>query len=205
MVIRRDIEQGTPEWFGVKLGIPSTSNFSRMIANGKGQNTMGLTAKTYAKELVIEKMTGVLTQLPKLYHIERGKELEPFAREWYEDNYFENVEEIGGIENQDCYCSTDGLIGEKKVLEIKCPLANTHFDYLIDPKLLIKTYHWQVQGELWLSERDTCILVSYHPDFQKQVVVEVKRDEKAILQLVKRAKDFKKEIIKLETKIKKIA
>ena len=204
MIIHRGIEQGSDKWFAVKLGKPSTSNFSRVLTNGRGKDSMGATAFTYAKDLAIERLTGIITDVPTNFHMERGIELEPMARKYYEDNYFENVELIGGIENHGYYCSTDGLMGKIKVLEIKCPKASTHFDYLLDNNLLIKKYAPQVQGELWLSEREICVLISFHPAFEKQVVIEVTRDEVLIKRLKDRLIIFDKIVKKYESQINKL-
>jgi len=194
MIVHENIVQGSAEWFALKIGKLSTSNFGRAMSNGRGTDSMGATATTYAKDLAIERLTGVITEFPETYHMERGTKLEPEARKYYEETYFDVVTEIGGIENHGFFCSTDGLIGDDKVLEIKCPKASNHFDYLLDNSKFINKYKPQIQGELWLSERKICIFVSYHPDFNQQVVLEIPRDEDYIQKLVRRTKLMEKTI-----------
>ncbi len=194
MIIHYDLVQHSDEWFAERLGVPSTSKFKDMMTNGRGSDSMGATAHTYAKELAIERVTGKVTERYVSADMERGTELEPVALAWYEESTLTPIRLIGGISNHGCFSSTDGLT-ESGVIEIKCPKHTTHFDYILDPDSLRKTYHAQVQGELWISERAEAILISYHPDFDDaQVVLRVERDEKYIKELQIRAAAFEETI-----------
>ena len=152
MKIHYDLVQHSDEWFAERLGVPSTSKFKDMMTNGKGSDTMGATAHSYAKELAIERVTNKPTDRFVSFDMERGTELEPQALAWFEQITLTPVKLIGGISNYGCFSSTDGLT-EDGVIEIKCPRNTTHFGYIMDPDSLRKTYHAQVQGELWVSER----------------------------------------------------
>jgi exodeoxyribonuclease (lambda-induced) len=84
--------------------------------------------------------------------------------------------------------SPDGLVGEDGLIEIKCPLAITHFQYIIDNKAPID-YWQQLQGGLWVSGRKYIDFVSYHPNFKtKQLFVKrVEREEDYIAKLAELA------------------
>lgn len=193
MIIYTDIEQGSKEWFQVKAGKPSTSSFSKVMANGKAKGSMGVTAHKYAKRLAAERILGInLSQDDFVSNaMERGTEIEPLARKYFTETTFQKVQEIGGIENYGCFCSTDGLTKDA-VIEIKSPLYPNHIEYLFDPsKLYDKDYKWQIQGEIWLSEKDHAIVISYHPAFgDKQLTYKVERDDVVIDKLKERLVQF---------------
>ena len=208
MIIHRNIEQGSPEWFAVKLGKPSTSNFHRMMSNKVGTTYMGDTAKTYALELALERITGEITKIPMTEWMKRGIKLEPEARQHYMDNTFRNVEEIGGIENFGCYCSTDGLVVDKlndRLVEIKCHKGTIHYKHLMKPTTFLNHHKWQLQGELWISERRVVDLYGYHPKFTENTMaieMEVERNEEMIGALQIRKKKFLTLVDKIEKSIK---
>ena len=109
--------------------------------------------------------------------MQRGTELEPEARAWYE--FEKNVEVIkaGFFEYNDWIgASPDGLVGEDGLLEIKCPKYSTMMDYLIK-KELPKTYYYQVHGQLLVTDRQWCDFLAYHPSLPK-FVLRVERDKK---------------------------
>jgi len=84
-------------------------------------------------------------------------------------------------DNVEAGASPDGLIGEDGLLEIKCPLAHTHVGYLREGVLPPK-YIPQVQGQLWVTGRQWCDFVSYHPEL-KIMIVRVERDDSYIFTL----------------------
>jgi len=74
-------------------------------------------------------------------------------------------------------CSPDGLT-PKSGIEIKCPNRGIHTGYLLANKIPTK-YKPQVQGCMWLCERDTWDFVSFHPEIDS-LVISVERDEEYI-------------------------
>jgi hypothetical protein len=75
-------------------------------------------------------------------------------------------------------CSPDGLVGKPGLLEIKCPLSSTHIETIISGKMPTKHVP-QVQGLLWITERQWCDFVSYDPRVLSQPMfrVRVERDK----------------------------
>lgn len=207
MKIYTDIVQGTEEWFNIKIGLPSTSNFSKMMSNGRGSDSMGVTALGYAKQIAAERELGISFsgQGFRTDSMDRGNLFEPEAREYFNKVMFQDVVEIGGVENFGCFCSTDGL-PDDGVLEIKCPEYPNHLKYLFDHSQLIdKDYKWQIQGELWIAERSTAFVMSYHPDFQdKQVITTIERNDEMIDQLINRREQFETVIQEYQFKIKNL-
>jgi hypothetical protein len=176
--------QGSDEWLKARLGVATASNFDKIITStGKESATL----EKYALQLATEKMLVEPEPSYKSDAMSRGNELEPVAREAYQQATFEQVQEVG-LMLSDCGnygYSSDGLIGDDGLIEIKCPLATTHFKYLLDNKC--PTDYWQqVQGGLWVSDRKWIDFVSFNPNFKEDrqlFVVRVKRNEEFIEKL----------------------
>jgi putative phage-type endonuclease len=185
--IIKNIEQGSEEWFQLRLGVATASNFDKIITAGGKQSA---TLEKYALQLATDLM---LTEPDPTYKnnlMARGNEVEPLARQAYQEETFSIVEEITMFKS-DCGnfgYSPDGLVGEDGLIEIKCPLGTTHFQYIIDNKA--PTDYWQqLQGGLWVSGRKWIDFVSYHNKFKtKQIFVKrVERDENYIAKLAELA------------------
>jgi len=174
-MIYHDIQQNTDEWYQLRLGKFTASMFKDVMAK---ETTAAYTNIIY--QVVYERLSGEITNGYTNEWMERGKELEPEARLWYELN-FEEVSNGGFFCDDWVGASPDGLIGTEGLIEIKCPKPSTHIQYLIDNELP-GIYQWQVQGQLYVTDRSWCDFVSYHPKL-KPLVVRVNRDETIIAEL----------------------
>ena len=172
-----ECEQGTPEWLQARLGIPSASSYAKLVTT-TGKASAQATA--YINQLVAERITGEPTFFQVTDPMQRGMDLEPQARTAYEMETGNLVHQVGFLmhDTLQAGASPDGLVGENGGLEIKCPSAHTHVEYLRDGDLPIK-YFQQVQGCLWISERDWWDFMSYHPKMEP-LIVRVFRDEEFI-------------------------
>lgn len=163
MPIIHDVEQGSAEWFRLRLGIPTASCFDQIITPAKGE--LSASWRKYAYRLVAERLLNMPTEtLNGIEHIERGKELEPSAVRQYE--FVEGVDTaaVGFITTNDgrIGASPDRIIvGRPVALEIKCPAAHTHLGYLLDGRG--NEYKPQLQGQLWVGEFEYGDFYSYHP------------------------------------------
>ena len=176
MQIIKNIEQGTDEWLKLRLGVATASNFDKIITTA-GKESESL--KKYALQLATELMLEIPEPTFKNDIMARGNELEALAREAYQEETFNVVEQITMFKS-DCSnfgYSPDGLVGNDGLVEIKCPLATTHFKYLIDNK--IPSEYWQqVQGGLWVSQRKWIDFISFNSYFKekKLFIIRVERD-----------------------------
>jgi hypothetical protein len=60
---------------------------------------------------------------------------------------------------------------------LKCPKPETHVRYLLFPDRGVeREYSVQVQGQLYVTGRKWCDVVSYHPELPR-VIVRVNRDD----------------------------
>jgi putative phage-type endonuclease len=168
-------EQRSPEWFAARLGVPSASQFGKVVTPTGKRSTQ---VDGYLNKLVAEVLTGKSDQQEANEAMIRGTELEPEARAYYELIGGPVVETGFCIHDDGFGCSPDGLVGDTGLLEIKCPLAHTQVEYLRE-NALPGLYAPQVQGQLLVTGREWCDFLSYHPDM-RPLLIRVERDEKFI-------------------------
>lgn len=175
-----EMEQGTQEWLEARLGCPSGSGFSKLIT---ASGTPSSSAESYINDLIAELITGESTPFHVTEWMQRGTELEPFARMNYELETDREVTEVGFCMHDILRCgvSPDGLIGDDGGIEIKCPKPSTHVKYL-RKGTLPSEYKAQVMGCLWITGREWWDFMSYHPQMPN-LLIRVYRDEEYINQL----------------------
>lgn len=176
MAIYHDVDQYSDAWNKLRLGLPSSSQFKKIITEKKGELSKSRT--DYMYHLLAEKALGRPIDTFTTPAMERGSELEPEAVGYYE--FMEGVEakRIGFVtdDNRRYGCSPDRLIGEDGLLEIKCPSPNTHMRYLLEGSHEAD-YRQQVQGQLLVTGRKWVDLISYHPEFPENLKLAIVRIE----------------------------
>ena len=172
-----DCEQGTPEWFEARLGVPTASCFGKILtATGKPSKQ----AAGYMEELLAEWLAGGPLESFSSMWTERGKETEAEARDYYEFTSGDDVEQVGFVLRDDglAGASPDGLIGDEGGLEIKCCSPHVHVAHLLRDGIPTE-YIPQVQGGMWVCNRQWWSFVAYHPTLPS-VIVRVERDDEYI-------------------------
>ena len=195
-----DVPQLSDEWFSARVGVPSASNFDKIITMSGKPSTQ---RQKYLYQLAGEKVTGCKEESYQNAAMLRGIELEPEARNWYEWHTGNDVTEVGLCyldDNKNVSCSPDGLIGEAGGLEIKCPSLSVHAEYLYSGKIPA-TYYQQVQGSLYVTSRKWWDFLSYYPGKINSLLVTVERDEKFITKLADELEKFNLELDKIYRKI----
>lgn len=192
-------EQGTEDWFRARLGIPTASEFSTVMAKGKG-SADSKTRKTYMLKLIGERMTGEPTESYTNVHMERGKVMEEVARNFYAFQTDNEPELVGFIRNGEKGCSPDSLIGPNGLLEIKTKLPHLQLAVLLAGELPSE-HKAQVQGQIWIAEREWCDFVSYWPGLPL-FVTRVHRDDGYIKELSAEVDKFLSEMNDLQEQIK---
>lgn len=195
-----DVEQGTDSWFQVRSGIPTASEFDKLLTmTGKPSTQI----EGYINLKVAEALAGqnVETWQGNQW-TERGHELEPDAASLYGLINDCVPQEVGFVTDDDktCGCSPDRLIGDDGLLEIKCPAPQNHVGYLLKNECP-STYYLQVQGQLMITGRQWCDFMSYHP-LLDPMIVRVDRDEDIMAALRERIKYFNEEVKKRVNAIK---
>lgn len=182
-----DCPQGSPEWFAARLGIPTASEFGAVKAKGEGK-----TRRTYMMKLIGEVLTGESMEKFSNGHMERGKEMEPDARNLYAFRMDVEPLQVGFLRNGRKGASPDSLIDTNGMVEIKTKLPHLQAEVLLADKL--PTEHIaQCQGNLWVAEREWIDFVSYWPRMPL-FVKRVYRDDAYIATLAKEVELFLKEM-----------
>jgi len=182
-MIIHDVTQGTPDWLRLRLGIPTASQFHRIVTAAKGE--LSKQARKYAHELVTEALLDRPLEAPPVstFAMLRGKELEPQAVQQYEFTTDAATRVAGFVTTNDgrLGCSPDRLItGARGGLEVKCQLDANHVGTLIDGPG--EDYKQQVQGSLAICEAEFWDLYAYHPELPP-VLIRTHRDEPYIAKL----------------------
>ena len=178
-----DCEQGSDEWFRCRLGIPTASEFKSVLAKGEGK-----TRRSYMMKLLGERFTGEPAEGFTNIHMQRGREMEAEARRFYVSMTDAAVGRIGFLRNGSTGCSPDSLVGCDGMLEIKTRLPHLQLELLLDDKVPSE-YVAQIQGQLWVAEREWCDLIVYWPKL-RPFIKRVKRDEPYISALAAEVRQF---------------
>jgi len=166
MKIYTDIIQGTPEWKELRKWKMTASNAQPIGNNWKGLDT-------YIIEVMAEKNSTWEKEWYSNSDMERWVELEPIARDMYELETWNKVQEVGFIEyNEYIWASPDWLIWEDWGIEIKCVKDINHFKMILNGESEIDTkYLWQIQMNLLIAGRKFWDYVSYNPNYKKSLLI----------------------------------
>jgi hypothetical protein len=194
-----DCEQGTEEWFRVRAGMPTASEFCTVMAKGKGGGE-SKTRKTYMLKLAGEILTGEPMDHFTNHHMERGKEMEAEARDLYA--FMKDVEprQVGFVISGRKGCSPDSLIGDDGMAEVKTKLPHLQLEVLLRDDVPPE-HKAQCQGALWVAEREWIDFVSYWPRLPL-FVTRAYRDEEYIKTMAGEVDRFNDELAELVERIR---
>lgn len=175
-------DQRTAEWMLERLGRVTGSRFCDVIAMDKTGKKFLKSRETAITEITLELLTGSPGAMWTSKATNWGNEHEPLARMAYEAATGEFCAEVGFIthpEHMQVGVSPDGLLGNRKGYESKCPLTPTvHLDTLLNG--MPDEHMAQVQGGMWVCDCDEWDFVSYHPLFPAPMqlyIQTIKRDQ----------------------------
>ena len=189
-----DVEQRSPAWFALRVGMLTGSHAGAIIAERKKGNGELAVRRDLRRQLVCERVTGLgVDDLPFLPRdMQRGMDLEPAAFAAYELTTGLPAMTVGFVSHPTLKagCSPDGYIGswingldhDEWIggLELKCPKSTTHLDYLTAPETLRQEYLGQAIHGLWLTGAqwwDICSFDDRFPSELELVRVRVARDQ----------------------------
>ena len=201
------MEQRSPEWFAARLGKVTASRVADIVAKTKaGYST---SRANYMSELIVERLTGSVTDFYQNSAMLWGTNTEPLARAAYEALAGELVEEVGFVPHPTIPmsgASPDGLIGDAGLLEIKCPNTSTHIETVLSQEASAK-YITQMQWQMACTGREYCDFVSFDPRLPAEMSIfvrRVSRDEVLIKSLEEEVSKFLAEIDEKIATIKKL-
>jgi hypothetical protein len=160
-----DVEQGTPEWWEARLGIPTASEFDKILtpANLKPSTS----AETYLNKLVGEWVRGRPDETFKSEWMKRGNIIEPEARDFYAFQYDLEPIQVGFCKTDDGRygCSPDSLVGDEGGVEIKSLSPGEMVKFIIEQRVPLK-HKLQVIGCMLVTGREWWDFLAYHPDIR---------------------------------------
>ena len=194
------------EWLALRLGKFTASEFYKLMSY-ENKETFPVGAESYVLEKVLEVLTVKSGQGFTSSAIDWGNQYEEEAAERFMTFSGKKVYNYGStqqfvVKNENVGCTPDGLIGTKSGLETKCPNSKTHLSYLNintqeEFKKECKNYYWQIQGSMYVCNRNSWYFVSYDPRFKN------KKHQLKVLKINRDEVDVKKLKWRLETAIEK--
>lgn len=182
-MIVEGIEQQTPEWLQMRVGMCTASRVIDVVKRLKRNSSSGEKGDyckahyDYLQELVVERLTGRAFDHYCTPAMEWGTENEPFARAAYELQTDASVQPVGFAMHPRIKwfgASPDSLVGEDGCLEIKCPTSGVHLEYLT-AGVIPEEHAPQMMAEMACAERQWCDFVSFDPRMPRHLQLFVKR------------------------------
>lgn len=195
-----DCEQGTEAWLKARMGLPTASEFSCIMASGRG-GAESKTRRKYLLRLAAEIVTGAPIETYKSADMERGNLMEEEARNHYAFMHDADPQRVGFAINGQKGCSPDSLIGDNGMLEIKTQRGDLLIETLLKDEFPPEHRH-QCQGNLWVCEREWIDISVYWPKlptFTKRAY----RDEVFIASLSRAVDDFNSDLAEMVDRVRR--
>jgi hypothetical protein len=211
-------EQGSEEWLQARVGKITASRYkdardfnAPTAAEKKEGKTRGKPSTKcvgYAAQVAVERIAGIpIDKVFQNWQMREGQEQEPHARNAYDVETGNVVQEVGAITTDDdlFLYSPDGLIGDDGLLEIKTLLsADTILKVIGEGDL--SAYMDQCLGGLWLTGRQWIDLVLWAPALEpigRQLTIHrITRDEAAIESLEQDLVEFASMVAAAEARLR---
>jgi exodeoxyribonuclease (lambda-induced) len=184
MLIEYTDPQGSDAWLQSRRGVITGSRFAltrERLKTGKPSAA----ATRYAMDTARERCGGLILPTSQTLAMRIGSEQESAARDAYELETGRLVTECGFFctEDREFGVSPDGLVGDDGLIEIKTMVSSeTLFRCVVDG--ISADYIDQINGEMWLLNRQWCDLVLWAPDLESigraLTVRRIQRNEDAI-------------------------
>ena len=175
-----NVAQGTDEWKSLRAGIPTASEFDKLIT----PKTLKPSSQAihYRDRLLAEYVLG--TPLDTGFQSERMAEGNLYEQEAADDYSFKHADgqelSVIGFVTHDgglVGCSPDRFVGDKGMLELKVTSPGIHMGYLLNPDSLRMEHRCQTQGQLWVcTDREWVDTASYCKILNSLVVVRSYRE-----------------------------
>lgn len=196
------VEQKSDEWFALRNKYPLTASEAQAIGNqGKGLQTL-------VWEKLAERYSNGDKERYTNKDLDRGIELEPLARDMYELQTGNKVEEIGFVINEEVSkvggVSPDGRIAKQNGgVEIKCFEDKKHFKNIVNGLEIESQYIWQMQMQMLFTGWEFVDFVTYNPNFKQSLLIERVLPDKEMQEKIREGLKKGEELIKeIENKIK---
>ena len=173
-------QQNSAGWELAKAGVPSASNFKKIIKLKSGLYVRSDQWRGYLNQLAGERAFKIFGETFQSEEMARGLELEEEARADFSFINAVEMKEVGFCTSDDgSYgCSPDSLIGDDSGYEGKAPKFHNHVKILLAQKIPAE-YIGQVQGCLYVTQREHWWFHSFYndpkvPSFQTKIEPDTK-------------------------------
>lgn len=189
IIVYTDMEQRSQAWYEARRGVPTASEFSSILAKGQGKMR-----KAYMMRLAAERITGEVQETYTSHHMQRGREQEAEALDYYAWLTETELERVGFVFDplSRCGCSPDALIGKDGMVEVKTRVAALQVE-LLALGGIPSEHRAQIQGSMWVANRQWCDFVAYSPGLPLHIVREP-RDDDYIAALAEEIARFQSEL-----------
>jgi len=168
-----DVPQGSREWLQARCGIPTSSEFDRILTPKTLQ--LSKASEKYMHQKLAEWMTG--TPFSEEVRIWSTAMEDGIEREQQSVDYYELVSgkttTLAGFCLSDCGrygSSPDRFIGDREaILEVKNPTAGIHVGWLLGNKIPDE-HLLQCQGQLFVTGLPRHVFLSYFPGLPALIV-----------------------------------
>lgn len=196
------VRQRSAEWHAIRAGIPTASNFDRIIlSNGKRSGQ----ARKYMHQLAYERIVQKPFQrdLSNIAHVQAGIDNEDRAIAVFETQTGLQTHPIGFItdDHGTMGCSPDRVLTVGAALEIKCPTGPVLCGYLIDG--MEDAYKAQIQGQILIGGFRHVHFFAWHEALPPYYRV-VPPDPEFLRLLAKYLGEFNAELTEGVTKIRQL-
>lgn len=166
MIVVQHMVQGTDAWIRARLGVLTASQVVKLVTpTGKLSGQRSALAAALAAESVLGEP---VDDFGGTYWTDRGSALEDEAGGYFALQTGHDPIAVGFVyrdESKTCGASPDWLVKDGDDwacgVEVKCPKAATHVEYLMDAKAT--KYTPQVQFSLWVTGLPQWWFMSYFP------------------------------------------
>jgi putative phage-type endonuclease len=176
MKIHNEIEQGSQEWLALKWG-----KIGGTLSKGLFVKSDTLMIDILSQRLEEFEPTESFTSEA----MDRGNEMEPFAREYIEEYYglkFNVPAWLQSEQNELLGISPDGLTEDNKTAcEIKCFGRKKHTEVLLSNEIPNDYIHQIIHYFTVNEELDKLIFIAFRPEAPKHLIKEVTRESEISL------------------------
>ena len=204
-----DVEQGSEDWLRMRIGLPTASNFAAIMASGKDGKESAMRRKLLY-QLAGEILSGEPAETYSNAAMQRGKDMEGEARDWYGRTRFADLTRIGFVRRTVrnplgseflVGCSPDAFVGEDGILEVKT-LAPHLLIELADRGTFPTEHKHQCHGSLWVTGRSFVDLVCFYRGMPITPTFRIERDTVYIKEIENAVEMFTWDLRKLIERIR---
>lgn len=202
-MFERQSNQGGADWLKDRAAHATASRFADILAVSKRDGKPLKAREDYLMDLVVERITGEPKDSASSFAMQWGTDAEPYARAEYEAVTGNIVREVSFVKHkthQWVGASSDGMVGERGGVEIKCPYNSAVHLQTWAEGSMPEQHAPQVYGQMWVLDLDWIDFCSFDPRMQngaehlKLFTVRVMRDQKIINDLEHEVLSFLHEV-----------